>query len=49
MSQKDEASNTGPEFLNSLNPNDSHWVALYKLVAYVRATAHFALSVEPVD
>jgi hypothetical protein len=30
-----------------LNPDDSHWTAVKKLVAYVRATRHFELQVVP--
>jgi hypothetical protein len=33
----------------SLNPNDSHWEALRRLVGYVRSTAQLELVVEPVD
>jgi hypothetical protein len=33
----------------SLNPDESQWAAVCRLVAYVRATAHFQLSVEPVN
>jgi hypothetical protein len=32
----------------SLNPDESRWTAVRKLIAYVRATEHFELQVEPV-
>jgi hypothetical protein len=32
-----------------LNPDESHWAALRRLVAYVQTTDHFELKVEPED
>jgi hypothetical protein len=33
----------------SLNPDNSHWGALKRLIAYIRTTEHYELAVNPKD
>lgn len=33
----------------SLNPDETHWAALQRLIAYVRPTQHYEFCVEPKD